>query len=261
MGFEPKLMTMLARRFVGKTAVVTAATDGIGRAIAQRLGEEGANVVVSSRRIENVTKTVQQFKEEGISVHGVVCNVSRHDDRQQLIHTAKDHFGCVDILVSNAAISLHYGPALETTEAVWNKTFDVNVKSTYMLAKEAAPFLKEQNGNMLFVSSIAGFTPLEGLGVYSISKTALFGLTKVLAEELGPSGVRVNCLAPGIIRTKFSKVLYEGGAYDEILRRVPLKRLGEPQDMAAVAAFLCSNDAAYITGETVTAAGGMMSRL
>merc|ERR1711964_903237 len=132
--------------------------------------------------------------------------------RSNLIQLAQDKFGGIDVLVSNAAISLHYGPFLETTEAVWNKTFDVNVKTTFLLAKEAAPLLRQRQGNMLVVSSIAGFTPLENLGVYSVSKTALFGLTKVLAEELGPDGVRVNCLAPGIIRTKFSKVLYEGEA-------------------------------------------------
>eukprot|EP00045_Choanoeca_perplexa_P011629 m.124243 g.124243 ORF g.124243 m.124243 type:complete len:277 (-) comp15699_c0_seq1:1040-1870(-) len=252
-----------ARRFEGKTAIVTASTDGIGLAIVQRLAEEGCNVILSSRREENVLKAVQELKDLGLdNVSGHVCHVGNADHRTALIQSAIDAHGQLDVLVSNAAVNPVYGPCLDTPEAAWDKIFEINVKAPFLLTQEAMPHLLKTRGNVLYVSSIAGYTPLDGLGPYSVSKTSLLGLTKVLAKECGAQGVRVNGLAPGIIQTKFSSVLYEDDeANYELMRQVPLRRLGSGNDMAACAAFLCSEDAAYVTGETMVAAGGMLSHL
>ena len=139
---------------------------------------------------------------------------------------------------------------------------DVNVKTAFLLTQEAYPHLKASgNASVIYVSSIAGYQPLEKLGPYSVSKTALLGLTKVLAEEISRDGIRVNGLAPGIIKTKFSGALQEGETGEKILSQVPANRFGTPDEMGAVAAFLASDDAAYVTGETLVAAGGMTGHL
>jgi dehydrogenase/reductase SDR family member 4 len=174
------------------------------------------------------------------------------------------------------------GPVLDTSEKAWDKIFDVNVKSSYLLAKEVLPFLRKRGGgSIVFVSSIVAYQPMAVLGAYSVSKTTLLGLTKAASIDLAPENIRVNCLVPGIIETKFSAIVsfasncypnhwlicflfqfYESEtAKEAALATVPMGRLGQPEEMAGVVAFLVSDDATYITGETITAAGGMPSRL
>lgn len=250
-------------RLKGKVAVVTASTNGIGFAIAKRLAEDGANVVISSRKQANIVSAVDKLKKMDLHVFGIKCHVGSSEDRKRLFEESIKKFGRINILVSNAATNPAVGGVLECEESVWDKIFDINVKSSYLLAKEALPYLrKEKNSNIIFVSSIAGYNPFELLGAYSVSKTALIGLTKTAAKELAPEGIRVNCLAPGIIRTNFSRALYESDvANEEALSKIPLGRLGEPDEMAGVVSFLVSDDARYITGETIVASGGMTSRL
>ncbi|XP_055911758.1 dehydrogenase/reductase SDR family member 4 [Eupeodes corollae] len=251
------------KRLHGKVAIVTASTDGIGFSIAKRLAEDGANVVVSSRKQSNVDAAVDKLKKLNLEVLGVKCHVGLSEERKALFEQTIQKYGKLNILVSNAASNPAVGGVLECEESVWDKIFDVNVKAAYLLAKESLPHLRKSKGsNIVFVSSIAGYDPFELLGTYSVSKTALIGLTKAAAKELAPEGIRVNCIAPGIIRTKFSKPLYESeSAHDEALSRIPMGRLGESDEMAGVASFLVSEDASYITGEAIVASGGMTSRL
>lgn len=247
-------------RLKDKVAIVTASTDGIGFAIAKRLAEDGATVCISSRKEHNVAQALDKLK--GLPVFGTTCHVGKAEDRKKLFDLVKKEKGSLDFLISNAAVNPSFGPMLETGEDAWDKIFEVNVKSAFLLTKEAMPMLKNsKSGSIVFISSIGGYQILSALGAYSVSKTALLGLTKGLAEELAP-GIRVNCVCPGIIDTKFSSALTSNeGIAEEALRRVPLKRFGQPEDISGVVSFLCSPDAAYITGESIVAAGGYYSRL
>ncbi|KAH8398379.1 hypothetical protein KR215_009523 [Drosophila sulfurigaster] len=251
------------KRLAGKVAVVTASTDGIGFAIAKRLAEDGAAVVISSRKQKNVDNALAELRKLNLNVHGLKCHVSEATDRKQLFDETISKYGKLNILISNAATNPAVGGVLECDEKVWDKIFDVNVKSSYLLAKEALPYLRQEKGSsIVFVSSIAGYDAFELLGAYSVSKTALIGLTKAAAKDLAPEGIRVNCLAPGVIRTKFSKALYENEAANEAaLSKIPMGRLGTSEEMAGVVSFLVSEDAGYITGESIVASGGMSARL
>ncbi|XP_065190176.1 dehydrogenase/reductase SDR family member 4-like [Sycon ciliatum] len=253
----------MPRRLTGKVAIVTASTDGIGLAIARRLAQEGARVAISSRKEANVTRTVDTLRSEGLDVLGVPCHVGKDEQRKQLLDTTLSTWGQIDILVSNAAVNPVFGPTLEACDgAAWDKIFDINVKCAFLLAKEAYPHMRQQStGRIIFVSSIAAFTPLPGLGPYSVSKTALLGLAKVLARELGDDNITVNCLAPGIVDTRFSSALTKSDAGSKITEQTSLGRVAVPEDMAGTVAFLASDDARYITGETIVNAGGMTSHL
>ncbi|KAL4630175.1 dehydrogenase/reductase SDR family member 1-like [Arapaima gigas] len=247
----------------GKIAIVTASSDGIGLAAARALGQRGAHVVVSSRRKENVDRAVSLLKGEKIQVIGTTCNVGKQEDRESLVNMTVEQCGGVDILVSNAAVSPFFGNIMDSTEEVWDKTLDVNLKSAFLLTKLVVPHMeKKGGGSIVFVSSVAGYQPMQGLGPYNVSKTALLGLTCALAPELGHSNIRVNCVAPGIIKTRLSAALRENEAIMEAFnRQLSLKRVGEPDEVGRVIAFLCSDEASYITGETITVSAGLNSRL
>lgn len=253
---------VMGKKLDGKVAVVTGSTSGIGYAIAQGLAENGAKVLISSRKQENVDEAVAALQTKGLTVEGTVCHVSHEEDRKNLIKKAIDEYGKLDILVLNAGINPVFGPLLQTPEKAWDKIFDTNVKCGFLLAKEAAPYLEAAKGSMTFVSSITAFVPANMLGAYSVSKTALLGLVKALAAECAPKGVRVNGIAPGIIKTDFSKALTDTDMISEkLLQDTPLMRFGESSECAGTVVFLSSDDASYITGETIVIAGGMSSRL
>lgn len=253
------------RRLEGKVAVVTASTDGIGLAIAERLGQEGAHVIISSRKQVNVDSALQRLKQQGLSVEGMVCHAGKKEDRQQLLHKADELFGGVDILVSNAGANPVFGPLFDTSEEAWDKIFEVNVKAAFFLCKEAIPYMEKRGGgSIILVSSILGYDPTELMGAYAVSKTALLGLCKVMAKPCVKKNIRINAIAPGLIKTKFSKAIWRGmekhqGA--ETGFSIPLQRLGMPEECAGAVAFLSSDDSSYITGETIVMAGGMLSRL
>ncbi|XP_076016654.1 dehydrogenase/reductase SDR family member 4 [Genypterus blacodes] len=255
--------SMSQSSLAGKVAIVTASTDGIGLAAAQSLGQRGAHVVVSSRRQANVDKAVELLKSQSIQVTGTTCNAGMGEDREKLIQMAVEQCGGIDILVSNAAVNPFFGNIMESTEAVWDKILDVNVKSAFLLTKLAVPhMIKRGGGSVVFVSSVAGYQPMQALGPYSVSKTALLGLTRALAPELGQSNIRVNCVAPGIIKTRFSSALWQSeDIMEEFQKQMSIKRPGEPKEIGDVVAFLCSEEASYITGETITVTGGMGCRL
>ncbi|XP_072006741.1 dehydrogenase/reductase SDR family member 4-like isoform X4 [Engystomops pustulosus] len=251
------------RKLEGKVALVTASSEGIGLAIARRLAQDGARVLISSRKQQNVDKALQELKKEGLDVEGTVCHVGKNEDRVKLVDYAVKKFGGVDILVSNAAVNPFFGNMLDSTEEVWDKILDINVKATFLLVKLVAPKMQERGGgSIVIVSSIGGFAPFPALGPYSVSKTALLGLTKALAPELTAQNIRVNCLAPGLIRTKFSSALWKDeSVLDQLKIKLGISRIGEPEECAGIVSFLCSPDASYITGETVVVSGGGNSRL
>jgi len=254
---------MSSGRLANKVAVVTASTEGIGYGIAKKLGKEGAKVVISSRKQENVDKAITSLKSENIEVMGTVCNVSKPEHRQEMIEKAVDTFGGIDILVSNAAANPVYGPILDTSPEAWDKIFDTNVKSSFFLSKEVIPHIESRGGgSIVFVTSIVGYVPMEMLGPYSVSKTALLGLIKAMVPQCSQKNIRVNGLAPGIIDTNFSTALTSNPKAEKyILSQIPMKRLGTPDDTAGVVAFLVSDDAQYVTGETILATGGMTTRI
>ena len=247
----------------GKVAVITASSKGIGFAIAKKFALEGAKVVISSRNESNVQKAVKDLKSKSLDVQGIQCHVSNENDRQKMVDLVKSQYGKLDILVSNAAVNPYFGPTLETPEKSYDKIFDVNVKSTFLMIKDFTSLLKgSSNPSITIVSSIGGFTPFEALGIYSVSKTALIGLTKVLASELARDNIRVNCLCPGVVKTDFSRALWESDSISErIKQEIPLKRFAEPDECSGLVAFLSSNEATYITGENFAIGGGMLSRL
>jgi len=195
------------------------------------------------------------------NVVGTVCHVGKSEDRTKLIDTAVQAFGGLDILVSNAAVNPTFGPILDTPETSWDKIFDVNLKCSFLLARDCYPHLEKRGGNMLFVSSVGGYQPFPMIGAYSVSKTALLGLVKALAMECAPNGVRVNGIAPGVIETKFSSALTEEPVKSMMTKNIPMGRFGQADECAGTVVHLCSNEASYITGEVVQITGGMPSRL
>jgi len=250
-------------RLSGKVAIVTASTEGIGYGIAQKLASEGANVMISSRKEANVEAAVSKLSSEGLNVQGTVCHVGKKEDREKLLKETVARFGGLDILVSNAAVNPYFGTMLECPEDVWEKIFDINVKVAFLLFKECVPLMQQRGGgSTIFISSIAGYHPIPALGPYSVSKTALIGLTKALAAETAADNIRVNCVAPGIVKTKFAAALTENDDIAEkTLETVPLGRFGTPAEMGGAVSFLASDDASYVTGETLVVAGGMHARL
>ncbi|KAE8696726.1 Dehydrogenase/reductase SDR family member 4 [Hibiscus syriacus] len=250
----------IGRRFEGKVAIVTASTQGIGFAIAERLGLEGASVVISSRKQKNVDEAVEKLKNKGLEAFGVVCHVSNAQHRKDLIQKTVDKYGKIDVVVSNAAANPSVDSILLTQESVLDKLWEINVKATVILLQEAAPHL-QKGSSIVIISSIAGYNPQPSMFMYGVTKTALLGLTKALATEMAPD-TRINAVAPGFVPTNFAAFITK----DEAVRQVAeektlLHRLGTPEDMAAAAAFLASDDACYITGETIIVAGGLPSRL
>ena len=210
-------------------------------------------------------RAVKELKSTGTAggVHGCVCHVGSQRDRDNLRAEVERLWGPFgfDILVSNAAVNPTIESILEVGESTMDKMLDVNLKAALLLTQALAPLLRD-NGAVLYVSSVLAFRPAAPLGLYGVTKTALLGLTQAVAEELGPRGVRVNCLAPGIVPTKFSSALVRNPAAKKAQsERTLLKRLGTPEEIAGAAVFLCSDDAAYVTGETLVAAGGMQARL
>jgi len=253
------------RRLQGKVAIVTASTAGIGLGIARRLCSEGAKVVISSRRLSNVNDTLAELQNEGFEdVAGIACHVGDRSQLEKLISFTVGTYGRLDIVVSNAAVNPAAGPITEMDEIAIDKILDINIKSAIILAKLAVQQMQKQRtgGSIVFISSYTAFNPTPPIPMYAVSKTALLGLTKALAKELGPDDIRVNCVAPGIVPTKFAAALVASPELEEASKaRTLLGRLGRAEDMAAAVAFLVSDDASYVTGETLVVAGGMQSRL
>ncbi|KAF5273684.1 hypothetical protein FQA39_LY07374 [Lamprigera yunnana] len=250
-------------RLKGRVAIITGSTYGIGFGIAKRMAQEGAKVVISSRKQTNVDVALSQFAMEGLSnsVVGIVCHVGKADDRKKLFDEATK-LGGLDILVSNAAINISFGPILECSEEAWDKIFDINVKASFMLAKEALPLLRRSdNGRIILLSSVAAYQTAPNLGPYPVTRTALLGLNKAIALDLAIENITVNCIAPGLIETPSAEKVLKRENVKKYVSNIPMNRLGKVEDVAGLAAYLASEDSKYITGEIIIISGGFMSRL
>ena len=242
-----------------KTAIVSGGSKGIGKAIALKYAQAGADVVICSRRKENLEAAVIDAESNGFSLIPIECNTSNFDSIQSVVDLTMDKFGKVDILVNNAATNPYYGPILNSEDSHWDKIFDVNVKGYFNFAKACSiSMIKNNYGKIINVASIAAKTPLEGLGVYNISKAAVVMLTKVLAKELGQHNIQINTLAPGLIKTDFSKALWEDeNTYNKIVKSIPQGKMGTPEDISGMALYLASDASDFITGSIFTVDGGI----
>jgi NAD(P)-dependent dehydrogenase (short-subunit alcohol dehydrogenase family) len=243
----------------GKVAVITGASRGIGRAIALRLAGAGAKVVVSSRKLEGVQAVADEIKSAGGEALAVQAHVGRPDDVTALVAQTVETFGRVDVAVNNAATNPHFGPVLTADEGQWDKILDTNLKSVFRMCKAVAPQMEKQGGGKIInLASVAGLRPSPGMGVYSVSKAGVIMLTQVLATELGHTNIQVNAIAPGVIKTRFSRVLWQTPQIaDPILGALPLGRFGEPEDVAGLALYLASPASDYVTGAVFVVDGGM----
>lgn len=242
----------------GKVALITGSTKGIGRAIAEEMARCGAKVVISSRKAEACEQVAGELKASGFEAIAVPCHVGRKEDLERLVLTTLETWGRIDVLVCNAATNPVYGPTSEMTDEAWDKIMGTNVKGTFWLANLVLPQMAERGeGAVIMLSSIAGLRGNTTIGTYGVSKAAEAALARNLAAEWGPKGIRVNAIAPGLVRTDFAKALLDD---PERVRRAaektPLRRIGEPIDIAGLAVFLAAPASAYITGQVIVADGG-----
>lgn len=243
-----------------KVAIVTGSSRGIGRAIAEEMAAHGARVVISSRKAEacqEVADAINGRHGEGTAIV-VSANISSKDDLQRLADETRAQFGRIDILVCNAASNPYYGPMAGISDDQFRKIFENNVLSSHWLIGMVAPEMVERReGSIIIVSSIGGLTSSTVIGAYNVSKAADFQLARNLAAEFGPSGVRVNCIAPGLVRTDFAKALWENpDTLRAVTRSTPLRRIGEPNEIAGAAVYLASAASTFMTGQTMVVDGG-----
>ena len=247
----------------GKTAVVTGSSRGIGRAIVERMAEHGANVVISSRKAGPCDEVARAINDR----HGderalaVPANISSKEDLQRLTDSARERFGQIDVLVCNAASNPYYGPLAGISDEQFRKILDNNILSNHWLITMVAPeMIARRDGSIIIISSIGGLRGSPIIGAYNVSKAADFQLARNYAGEYGPHNVRVNCIAPGLIRTDFAKALWEN---PDTLRRstagAPLRRIGEPDEIAGAAVFLASKAGAFMTGQKMVIDGGVIT--
>ncbi|MGF1604713.1 MAG: SDR family NAD(P)-dependent oxidoreductase [Rhodothalassiaceae bacterium] len=242
-----------------KVAIITGSSRGIGRAIAERMAEAGAKVVISSRKGEACAPVAEAIQSAGGEAIVVPCNISEHAALENLVAQTRKQFGRVDILVCNAASNPVYGPMAQVDDAAFHKILSNNVVQNIKLAHMVLPEMAERgDGVVLLISSIAGLAGSKNLGAYAISKAADYQIARNFAVEWSGQGIRANTIAPGLIKTDFAKALWENPktlAYVE--RMTPAGRMGDPDDIAGVAVFLASPAARYITGQTIVVDGGM----
>jgi dehydrogenase/reductase SDR family protein 4 len=241
----------------GKVAIVTGASRGIGRAIAEIFSREGARVVICGRKQETLDQVAHEI---GPSVKPIACHVGRADQIENLLAITAREFGPVDVLVNNAATNISFGPCLEIDEAQFDKMIEVNLKSAFRLITAVAPDMcAHGSGSIINIASIAGLRPQLHSLLYSMTKAALIMMTQSYALELGPKGVRVNAIAPGLIQTSLSEHYWKDETQrDAVLAMQPIKRLGQPADVAQLALLLASEKGSYITGQTLTVDGGFL---
>ncbi len=245
----------------GKVAVITGASRGIGRAIAERMAEHGAKVVISSRKLDACEEVASGIRARGGEAVATACHIGRKEELQALVDTTVARWGRIDVLVCNAAVNPFFGPAAEMPDEAYDRIMNSNVRSNFWLCNMVAPGMAKQGeGAIIIVSSIGGFQGSDRLGVYCISKAADMQLARNLAVEWGAKNVRTNCIAPGLIKTDFAKALWDN---PEILRKTvqhtPMQRIGEPDEIAGAAIFLASAAGRYTTGQTIVIDGGRLA--
>ncbi|MBS2012818.1 MAG: glucose 1-dehydrogenase [Deltaproteobacteria bacterium] len=240
-----------------KVAIVTGASRGIGEAIAREFARAGAKVVVASRKIDGVTSVAESI---GSQAFAVAAHTGKQDDCVRLVDEAVKKFGKVDILVNNAATNPHFGPMVDIDEGAWDKTFEVNLKGYFWMTREVVKHLRgrEAPGSIINMASVAGIVASPLQGCYAMTKAAVISMTKTLAYELAANKIRVNAIAPGFVDTKFAAaVLKNDTLLEEVMRITPMKRYGQPEEIAGGALYLASDSASYLTGQALVIDGGM----
>ena len=243
----------------GKVALVTGSTKGIGRAIAMHLAQAGAKVVISSRKAASCDEVKREFDAKKLEAIAIPCNVARKAELEALVAKTIAAYGRIDILVCNAATNPVYGPTASASDEAFDKIMGTNIRSVWQLCNMVIPQMAERrDGAVIIVSSIAALRGNGVIGLYGVSKAAAVGLTRNLAYEWGPQNVRVNAILPGLIKTDFARALWEDdGARSARESHTPLRRIGDPDDIAGIAVMLASPAGAFITGQTIVADGGV----
>ena len=250
-----------SRPLEGQIALVTGASRGIGRAIAERLAEHGARVVISSRKLDACEEVASAIRARGGQAVARACHIGRKEELQALVDATNKEWGRIDILVCNAAVNPYFGPSVNMPDEAYDRIMNSNVRSNFWLCNMVAPQMAQRReGSIIIVSSIGGFQGSNTLGVYCISKAADMQLARNLAVEWGVHNVRANCIAPGLVRTDFARALWEN---PEILRKTvetsPLQRIGEPDEIAGAAVFLAPPAGSFMTGQTMVVDGGRLA--
>lgn len=243
----------------GKVAIVTGASRGIGQSIAEWYAEAGAKVVLASRTQETLDEVAEGIKANGGEAIGIAAHTGKKETLTELVAKTVENYGKVDILVNNAATNPHFGPVLEAEDSIWMKTIEVNLMGNIWLCQAVVPIMREiGGGSIINVASVNGIRPGMMQGVYSMTKAGVISLTQTLAMELGTDAIRVNAIAPGLIQTKFAKVLWTNEALlNQVTERTPMKRIGQPEDIASLALWLASDISTFATGETFVIDGGL----
>jgi len=242
----------------GRQALVTGASRGIGLAVATALGRQGAALALTGRKADGLAAAAEPLRAQGMNVRTCVCHQGDPEAIRQLFEQLDGVGFQPDIVVVNAATNPVMGPLLDLDLDAWRKILDVNLTGALLTARAALKrMVPYGRGSLIFMASVAGINPMPGLGAYSVSKAGLLGLMRVLAGEVGPHGVRVNALAPGLIETRFAAALFQdGAAYQRLIGQTPLGRHGQPEDVAGAAVFLASDAAAYVHGQVLIVDGG-----
>lgn len=241
-----------------RIAIVTGGSRGIGEAIAQGFAEQGATVILCSRRQEGVDAAAKKINDAGGKAIGIACHTGQSAAIEALFARVKQEFGRVDVLVNNAATNPYFGPAIEISETAFDKTFEVNVKGYFLMAQHAARMMVEQGkGSIINIASIAGISPPPMQGIYGVTKSAVIAMTRMFAKELSGAGVRCNAIAPGLVETKFASVLIESPEMlEHFTARTPMGRHAQPSEMVGAAIYLASDASSYTSGAVIACDGG-----
>lgn len=243
----------------GKIALVTGASRGIGEEIAKLLAEQGAHVIVSSRKIDDCTAVADEIKAAGNKAEAFACNIGNMDDITAIFDHVRSTHGKLDILVNNAATNPYFGHILDTDLGAYNKTVEVNIRGYFFMSIEGGKLMRENGGGaILNTASVNGLQPGMGQGIYSITKAAVINMTKAFAKECAQFGIRCNALLPGLTKTKFAGALFTNDdIYNMAVQTIPMGRHAEPQEMAGTVLYLVSQASSYTNGECIVVDGGM----
>ena len=243
----------------GKVAVITGSTRGIGRAIAEEMARAGAKVIISSRKTEACEEVAAAIRAEGLEATPIACNISKKAELENLVAETRKVYGKIDVLVCNAALNPYYGPMAGASDEVFTKIMAVNIQSNLWLCNMVMPEMAERkDGSVIIVSSIGGLKGSTVLGLYCISKAADFQLVRNLAVEWGEHNIRVNAIAPGLVKTDFAKALWDNpDTLAKVEAGTPLRRIGESIDIAGAAVFLGSKAGSWMTGQQIVIDGGV----
>ena len=241
----------------GRVALVTGGSRGIGHAIALAFADAGANVAISGRKLPDLEPVAEEIKLKGVQSLAVASHIAKVEESKALLDRVKKEWGRIDVLVNNAGTNPYYGPLLKAEEWAWDVTMNVNLRGPFLLSQLVAGVMKEQGGGSIInMASIMGIVPSE-LGIYSVTKAGLIMLTRILAKEWGQYKIRVNAIAPGVVKTRLSEALWKDPVKEkEAIKSRALGYIGVPEDIAGAALFLASDASSYITGEVIVVDGG-----